>query len=107
MHNAVTQRVSGSDRARLSTKLRRDGRSWHVTDVILRTAAVCIAPLCIALFAVPSTAFAATTVGGCAVFPENNYWNTPIDTLPLHPSSTAWVSSVGATARLHADWGNV
>jgi len=46
-------------------------------------------------------------VGGCAVLPADNYWNTPIDTLPVHPSSAAWVASVGGTARLHADWGNV
>ena len=45
------------------------------------------------------------TVGGCQVFPADNYWNTPIDTLPLHPSSSTWVGSVGNTARLHADWG--
>jgi len=50
---------------------------------------------------------AAPTVGGCPVFPSNNYWNTPIDTLPVHASSSAWVGSIGNTARLHADWGNV
>jgi hypothetical protein len=50
---------------------------------------------------------AAPTVGGCPVFPANNYWNTPVDGLPLHPSSATWVSTIGATARLHPDWGNV
>jgi hypothetical protein len=49
------------------------------------------------------------TLGGCQVLPANNHWNTRIDNLPLHPSSAAWVSSVGSTAgsHLHADWGNV
>jgi hypothetical protein len=47
------------------------------------------------------------TVGGCQVLPANNYWNTPIDALPVHASSAAWVSTIGNTARLHPDWGNV
>jgi uncharacterized repeat protein (TIGR01451 family) len=60
-----------------------------------------------ALFAAIGAARAAPpTVGGCQVFPANNYWNTPVDTLPLHPSSASWVASVGNTARLHADWGS-
>jgi len=49
----------------------------------------------------------APAVGGCQVFPADNYWNTPVDTLPLHASSAAWVGSVGTAAKLHADWGNV
>src|SRR5258706_9469814 len=47
------------------------------------------------------------TVGGCQVFPSNNYWNAPIDTLPVHASSSNWVATIGNTAKLHADWGNV
>jgi hypothetical protein len=46
-------------------------------------------------------------VGGCQVFPSNNYWNTPIDTLPVHASSAAWVSTIGDATKLHPDWGNV
>ena len=52
-------------------------------------------------------AHAAPTIGGCPVFPANNYWNTPVDSLPLHPSSATWVSSIGTSTRLHPDWGNV
>jgi hypothetical protein len=52
-------------------------------------------------------AHAAPVIGGCPVFPANNYWNTPVDSLPLHPSSATWVSSIGASTRLHPDWGNV
>lgn len=54
-----------------------------------------------------SSAHAVPTIGGCPVFPANNYWNTPVDSLPLHPSSAAWVNSIGASTRLHPDWGNV
>jgi len=61
-----------------------------------------------ALIAVPGFASAAPpTVGGCQVFPANNYWNTPVDTLPLHPSSFAWTSTIGLATKLHPDWGNV
>src|SRR5258706_3966276 len=52
-------------------------------------------------------AFAAPTLNGCPVLPANHFWNTPVDTLPLHASSSAWVSSIGAATRLHPDWGNV
>jgi hypothetical protein len=50
---------------------------------------------------------AAPTIGGCPVFPANNYWNTPVDSLPLHASSATWVNSIGTATRLHPDWGNV
>ncbi len=60
------------------------------------------------LAALPAGALAAgPTLAGCPIFPKNNYWNTRVDNLPLHASSNAWVATVGPTARLHADWGNV
>ena len=59
------------------------------------------------LLALMTSAHAAPTIGTCPVFPTNNYWNTRVDVLPLHPSSTTWVNSIGATAKLHPDWGNV
>jgi hypothetical protein len=40
------------------------------------------------------------------MFPADNYWNTRVDTLPVHPSSAAWVNSVGTAARLHPDFSN-
>ena len=59
-----------------------------------------------ALAAAFSAHAAPPTVGGCQVFPANNYWNTAIDTLPLHPSSGTWVGSVGLANKLHPDWGS-
>ena len=44
-------------------------------------------------------------VAGCQILPVNNVWNTPIDTMPLHASSNAWIAAIGAAARLHPDWG--
>ncbi len=45
------------------------------------------------------------TIGNCIVFPANNIWNTRIDQLPVHPSSSTWVSTIGASAPLHPDFG--
>jgi len=45
------------------------------------------------------------TIGGCQVFPTDNYWNTPVDTLPVHPFSSVWVATVGNATKLHPDWG--
>ena len=59
------------------------------------------------LAAYATFALAGPTLGGCPVLPANHYWNTPVDTLPVHASSTSWVGSIGATTRLHPDWGNV
>lgn len=59
------------------------------------------------LLALVTSAHAGPTFGGCPVFPANNYWNTPVDGLPVHPSSATWVNSIGASANLHPDWGNV
>jgi hypothetical protein len=61
----------------------------------------------LALVTLVSSVHAAPTIGGCPVFPANNYWNTPVDTLPLHASSAIWVNSIGASTHLHPDWGNV
>jgi hypothetical protein len=44
-------------------------------------------------------------IGGCPVFPANNIWNTPIDTLPVDARSVAYVSSIGANTAFHPDFG--
>lgn len=47
------------------------------------------------------------TLGGCAMFPPDNIWNAPVDNLPVHPRSPAYVSSIGASRPLHPDFGTV
>ncbi len=47
----------------------------------------------------------APTVAGCPVFPADNVWNARVDTLPVHPRSDDWVRSIGATTRVHPDFG--
>lgn len=49
------------------------------------------------------------TLAGCAVFPANAVFNTRIDDttrFPAHASSGAWITLIGSTRRMHADWGN-
>jgi len=48
----------------------------------------------------------AQTIGSCPVFPANNIWNARVDTLPVHPMSTAYVNTIGATSASHADFGS-
>jgi hypothetical protein len=43
-------------------------------------------------------------LGGCAVFPANHIFNTPIDALPVHASSKAFLDTIGAH-EIHLDLG--
>src|SRR5688572_28135927 len=46
------------------------------------------------------------TIAGCSMFPYNNIWNAPINTLPVHPRSDQWVNSIGRNTGLHMDFGS-
>ncbi|MBN1218837.1 MAG: hypothetical protein JXM69_07915 [Anaerolineae bacterium] len=48
----------------------------------------------------------APQVAGCDVFPADNIWNTPIDTLPVHPNSAAYINTIGYNTGLHPDFGS-
>jgi len=54
----------------------------------------------------PSPPQAPPTVAGCPVFPADNVWNMPVDTLPLDPNSARYVATIGADAHVHADFGS-
>jgi hypothetical protein len=43
---------------------------------------------------------------GCPTFPADNIWNARVDSLPVHPRSAQYVSRIGATAGVHADFGS-
>ena len=45
-------------------------------------------------------------VAGCAVFPADNVWNTPVDTLPVDSNSAVYIATIGASAPVHADFGS-
>lgn len=49
---------------------------------------------------------AAPNIGGCDIFPADNVWNTPINTLSVHQNSSVWVGSIGAGTGLHMDFGS-
>src|SRR5262249_9764230 len=53
-----------------------------------------------------SLAASAQTIGSCSVFPANNVWSAPVDNLPVHALSNAYVSKIGATSHGHADFGS-
>ncbi len=44
-------------------------------------------------------------VGGCDVFPANNYWSTPVDDLEVDAHSAAWLSHMSPGSTLHPDFG--
>jgi len=55
----------------------------------------------------PATACVASTspsLGGCAIFPADHVFNTPIDGFPVHASSAALLARIG-DRRLHLDLG--
>lgn len=50
----------------------------------------------------------APAIGGCPIFPDDNIWNARIDSLPVHPSSSVWVSYISTSSdrtALHPDFG--
>jgi hypothetical protein len=44
---------------------------------------------------------------GCPLFPIDNIWNTPVDTLPVDPNSNLYVATIGAGRTVHPDFGTV
>lgn len=49
---------------------------------------------------------AAPTVGSCPMLPSDNIWNARVDSLPVHPRSAAYLSSIGLSTGLKADFGS-
>jgi hypothetical protein len=45
-------------------------------------------------------------IAGCAIFPADNIWNTPVNTLPVHPNSDAYIAMIGNEMGLHPDFGS-
>jgi hypothetical protein len=42
----------------------------------------------------------------CSILPADNIWNRRVDDLPVDSNSDAYISSIGAGATLHADFGS-
>jgi hypothetical protein len=45
-----------------------------------------------------------TVLGGCQILPPNHIFNTPIDTLPVHAGSSAFMTTIG-NRNIHLDLG--
>lgn len=45
-------------------------------------------------------------LAGCPMFPVKNIWNVPVDQLPVHSQSAAYINTIGAGAEFHADFGS-
>jgi hypothetical protein len=45
-------------------------------------------------------------ISNCPLFPADNFWNTPIDSLPINPNSEAWIQSIGHDQAFHMDFGS-
>lgn len=56
--------------------------------------------------AIPSRQEGPPEIAGCAVFPGDNIWNTPVDTLPKDPNSDAYITTIGADKPVHPDFGS-
>lgn len=55
---------------------------------------------------IPVVGDAGPMINGCPVFPKDNFWNTRIDDLPIHPRSDAWIESIGRDQGFHMDFGS-
>ncbi|MCE9646344.1 MAG: hypothetical protein K8S20_10130 [Chloroflexi bacterium] len=56
--------------------------------------------------AIPSPLSGGPAMANCPIFPADNFWNTPVDTLPTHPQSDSWIESIGSTEEFHMDFGS-
>lgn len=43
---------------------------------------------------------------GCPVLPADNIWNTPVNTLPVDPNSSAYINTIGPGRGFHPDFGS-
>ncbi len=53
-----------------------------------------------------ASAWPLPTAASCPIFPADNAWNVPVDTLPVEQDSAAIISSIGAGTGLHPDFGS-
>jgi hypothetical protein len=47
------------------------------------------------------------TLGGCAIFPADNWWNMEVTGLEVHSHSADYIANMGADTGLHPDFGTV
>ncbi|HEX5691738.1 MAG TPA: hypothetical protein VFX76_17105, partial [Roseiflexaceae bacterium] len=70
-------------------------------------AALSLIAIAVAACVAPRPSAAAPQIGGCTIFPPDNVWNTPIDTLPVDSNSAAYVANINLDATtMHPDFGS-
>ena len=62
-----------------------------------------LVPLAIAA---PAAAYPLPQAPDCPIFPSTSVWNKPVNRLPVREDSRTIVNSIGASLRLHADFGS-
>jgi len=60
----------------------------------------------LALSTLPPIEVAGPQLAGCPLFPPDNFWNAPIDDLPVDRRSADWIDSIGRETGLHMDFGS-
>ena len=76
---------------------------------IFRRRAMAMAVVALAAAAVavpPSQAKPVPGAPACPTFPADSFWHADVAALPVHAQSSTWVASIGATAKLKADFGS-
>jgi hypothetical protein len=53
-----------------------------------------------------AAAAAAPSIGACPVLPDDNIWNIPVVGLPLDAGSQGYITTIGASKGMHADFGS-
>jgi hypothetical protein len=111
---AVDARASGEASTRSSSS--SASSSVSATSTSSAAGAVGAAPAVDASTAPPASTgdaagavAAVPTIGGCAMFPADNPWNTRVDDpvkFPVHPQSATYIANMNPGAHLHADWGD-
>jgi hypothetical protein len=77
--------------------------SWLRRAAVFRS----IPPILALAICAEAAGAAAPDLGGCTMFPTNNYWNTPVINAPVHPKSADYIAAIGASTSLHPDFGTV
>ena len=79
--------------------------SGHGTCTVSGGAAACTCdPGYVASGGTACAQASAPAVGGCQLLPADHLFNTPIDALPVHPNSAAFMTTIGRH-NLHLDLG--
>src|SRR5437868_1315360 len=81
----------------------------EISRVLLAVALVVAAPSSAAGLQMgarsPAPTVERAAVGGCQVFPADNWWHADVSALPVHARSDQWLSHMDTDRDLHPDFG--